>query len=44
MLRSRSHQKYSHRLYYYQIINHQKCYFDPTGKQAKGKRLLLDNK
>ena len=27
-----------------QIINHQKYYFDPTGKQAKGKRLLLDGK
>ena len=27
-----------------QIINHKKYYFDPTGKQAKGKRLLLDGK
>lgn len=27
-----------------QTINHQKYYFDPTGKQAKGKRLLLDGK
>ena len=27
-----------------QIINHQKYYFDPTGKQAKGQRLLLDGK
>ena len=27
-----------------QIINHQKYYFDPTGKQDKGKRLLLDGK
>ncbi|MFR3960167.1 MAG: hypothetical protein ACLTZB_04445 [Streptococcus salivarius] len=25
-------------------MNHQKYYFDPTGKQAKGKRLLLDGK
>lgn len=27
-----------------QIINHQKYYFDPTGKQVKGKQLLLDGK
>jgi len=26
-----------------QIINHQKYYFDPTGKQAKGKRLLMES-